>query len=248
MIKITGKTDIGNARAENQDTYCGGQLLNDSAFGMVCDGMGGAFGGAIASSLACTTMEQSLREALEKGLDPEGTATALLSAVDRANLAVYRKSTDSVAARGMGTTVAAVVLAGGFAHIAHVGDSRVYRLRRGKLMQLTKDHSMVQELVENGSITPEEARHHPRKNLITRALGIEPTVSASYRREEALAGDVFLMCSDGLTSGVSDEEMTEILCTTPFFNTADALVRAALAAHVQDNITAVLIQTEPAEG
>ena len=224
------------------------QLLNGSIFGMVCDGMGGAFGGAIASRLACTTMEQSLRASLENRGDPDQVEAALLEAVDQANLAVYRKSTDSIAARGMGTTVAAVVITGGSAHIAHVGDSRVYRLRRGKLAQLTKDHSMVQELVENGSITQEEARHHPRKNLITRALGIEPTVSASYRREEALDGDVFLMCSDGLTSGVSDEEITEILCTTPFFNTADALVRAALAAHVQDNITAVLIQAEPAEG
>lgn len=247
-MKITGKTDIGNTRMENQDTYCASHLLNDRDFAVVCDGMGGAFGGAIASALACKTIEQRLNEVLCGAGDEEAVHSAVLEAIELANRAVYDKSVGSVAARGMGTTVAAVAVAGEMAHIAHVGDSRVYRLRRGKLQQLTTDHSMVQELVENGSITPEEARNHPRKNLITRALGIEPSVEASYRVEPVVAGDVFLLCSDGLTSGVRDEEITDILCTTPFFNTAEALVRAALHAHVQDNITAVLMQAEPLEG
>ena len=140
-----------------------------------------------------------------------------------------------------------MVLKNGLAHIIHAGDSRAYLYRHGRLERLTRDHSMVQEMVENGSLTPEEAEVHPNKNLITRAVGVNPDLAVEYGERQALPGDILLLCSDGLTNFTSEEELCGILESSEFFGAADAMIDAALAAGGQDNITAVLIKVEATE-
>ena len=246
-MKIAGQTDIGKHREENQDSYCAGRQQNDTVWAVVCDGMGGAYGGAIASHTATDTIEDLFVAGLDNIQNEQDAKEFLFAAIAAANRKVHQKASEQAAARGMGTTLAALLAHQGTAHIAHVGDSRVYRLREGELLQLTRDHSIVQELVEDGSITELEARNHPRKNLITRALGVEREVEAEYSAMRVQNKDLFLLCSDGLSGCVSADEIKRILQATPFFKAASILIKAALAAGGQDNITAVLVQIESVE-
>lgn len=147
----------------------------------------------------------------------------------------------------MGTTAVCALVQRGVAHIVHVGDSRAYLRRGRRMIQLTKDHSMVQQLLESGQITPEEAEKHPRKNLITRAVGVNESVQADYTCCPLAEGDILLLCSDGLSNLVSEEEMEQIITNTSFFDVPDRLVQLALRAGGQDNITVLLMGTEPGE-
>ena len=144
----------------------------------------------------------------------------------------------------MGTTLVALVLKDGLAHIIHAGDSRAYLYRDGWLERLTRDHSMVQELVENGSLTPQEAEVHPNKNLITRAGGVGAELAVEYGERQMRPGDTLLLCSDGLTGAVAEEELRDIIQQSSFFDTASVMVQQALDAGGKDNITAVLVQVD----
>lgn len=246
-MKIIGKTDIGNGRSENQDNYRAGRQADDTVWGVVCDGMGGAAGGALASSLAVNSMEQTLAEGLLPGLSVEALRLVLQTAVTRANEVVFARAQSDAAMRGMGTTLVAVIVKNGMAFLAHAGDSRAYLYHAGTLDRLTRDHSMVQEMVERGTLTEEQAADHPKKNLITRALGVSPELQAEYGERRVRAGDILLLCSDGLTNFATEKELCEVLDQTDFFNTADRMVQLALGADGQDNITALLIKAEQSE-
>ena len=246
-MKIVGKTDIGKRRTENQDNYRAGRQSDDTIWAVVCDGMGGARGGAVASSIAVSVLEEEFVRGLLPGLHSAAIRELMERAAQHANREIYDLACADPSKRGMGTTMVAMVLKNGLAHIVHVGDSRAYLYRHGRLERLTRDHSMVQEMVENGSLTPEEAEVHPNKNLITRAVGVNPDLAVEYGERQALPGDILLLCSDGLTNFTSEEELCGILESSEFFGAADAMIDAALAAGGQDNITAVLIKVEATE-
>ena len=166
---------------------------------------------------------------------------------DITNRAVYEKATSDPEMMGMGTTGVCAYAGGGLAHVVHAGDSRAYLFHDGELRQITRDHSMVQQLVDSGKITREQAAQHPKKNLITRALGVSANIVPEYNRCEIEVGDILLLCSDGLTNMISDEEIALVLREVPFFDAPSILVDRALQAGGQDNITVLLMGVEITE-
>lgn len=246
-MKIVGRTDIGRRRTENQDNYRAGRQSDDTIWAVVCDGMGGARGGAVASSIAVSVLEQRFSGGLTPQLPEDGIRALMEDAASQANREVYQLACADPSKRGMGTTLVALVLRGSTVHLMHAGDSRAYLYRSGALERLTRDHSMVQEMVENGSLTPQQAENHPNKNLITRAVGVNAELEVEYGERQVQPGDILLLCSDGLTNSVSEQDLCGILAGGEFFGAADAMVRAALAGGGQDNITSVLVKVEATE-
>lgn len=245
-MKLAGKTDIGSCRSENQDNYRAARLPDDTVWAVVCDGMGGVASGQLAAQIATDTMESCFESGL-KNL-PKGQERAfLMHCVTQANRAIYDQAQAHPENKGMGTTAVCCLVRHDTLHVAHVGDSRAYLCREGQISQLTRDHSMVQELVEAGRLTTEEAENYPHKNLITKALGVEPGVRADYSSMPAQPGDVILMCSDGLSGVVPDGQLLAIIQHNPFFTVPRRLVEQALQAGGQDNITALLIEVEQTE-
>jgi protein phosphatase len=229
-----GKTDPGRKRRRNEDTF----VLEPPLFA-VADGMGGAQAGEVASRLAAAAFRE-FHEADE--LAPDERVRAL---VQEANRRIFDRARSDAEASGMGTTVTAAILEGGQVTIGHVGDSRAYRLHDGQLEQLTEDHSLVADLMRSGRLTPEEAEAHPQRSVITRALGTDPEVDVDTMAVETSPGDVFLLCSDGLTTMVSDEDILELLARSGSLDAAaKALVKAANRGGGEDNITVVLFSVE----
>ena len=228
-----GNSDVGRQRHTNEDA-----LLLSPPFFAVADGMGGAQAGEVASQLAM--------EAFEAERDAELSPEDRLAAIARdANSRIYELASRDESRRGMGTTLTAAIVTGDEVSIGHVGDSRAYRLRDGALEQLTRDHSLVAELERSGQISPEAAEHHPQRSIITRALGPEPEVDVDTYTVAGRSGDVYLLCSDGLTSMVSDEELRSIVRQADDLNAAAAdLVRAANQSGGKDNVTVVLFRVE----
>ena len=231
--RSAGLTDTGRRRRQNEDAFvCEPPLF------AVADGMGGAQAGELASRLAAAAIEEG-GSAIE---GEEGVARV----VQDANARIFEHSARDPAAAGMGTTatVALVDEAQGTATLAHVGDSRAYRYRDGVLEQLTADHSLVGELVRSGRLTEDEAAVHPHRSVITRALGTEADVDVDTRTVDLAPGDLVLICSDGLSAMVRDDEIVRLLESTSGdpHDAADALVRAANAAGGEDNVTVVLFE------
>ena len=231
IVEHVGRTDVGRQRSVNEDS-----LVLAPPFFAVADGMGGAKAGEVASAMAA--------EAFEGESDSGEAAEVQLSRILReANRRIYDLAVTDDSHRGMGTTVTAAKVTGDEVSLGHVGDSRAYRLREGELEQLTRDHSLVAELERSGQITPEAAEHHPQRSIITRALGPEPDVQVDTYTLAGRAGDVFLICSDGLTSMISDEELAAILRSAESLDdAAESLVRAANQSGGKDNITVVLFR------
>lgn len=236
------RTDTGRQRDINEDAF-----FARSPLFAVADGVGGAQAGEVASGIAV--------EVLDGGLpDGAGTVEARLAGLVReANRRVYERATSDEALSGMGSTLTAAYLGEEELTVAHVGDSRAYRWREGRLELLTQDHSLVGEFVRQGRLTESEAAAHPHRNVITRALGSGPEVEVDTHTWRAQDGDVYLLCSDGLAPTIRDEELQRILgAGTPLPATVRALVDAANAAGGPDNITAVLFRVEgvgaPADG
>ncbi|MGE5225555.1 MAG: Stp1/IreP family PP2C-type Ser/Thr phosphatase [Planctomycetaceae bacterium] len=220
-------TDIGRVRDGNEDSY-----LVEPPLYAVADGMGGHRGGEVASQLALETLEE--RFAAQEG--------SLADQVRAANRAVFERSASDRKVTGMGTTLTAALVAGGSAHLAHVGDSRAYLLRAGSLRRLTEDHTLVTRMVKAGEITEAEAAVHPHRNVLTRVLGTEPDLDLDEQDVGLLEGDRLLLCSDGLTVMVTEDQIQAILETTPSAQeAADRLVRAANRAGGIDNITVVVL-------
>ncbi|MBP1553238.1 MAG: Stp1/IreP family PP2C-type Ser/Thr phosphatase [Oscillospiraceae bacterium] len=238
-MKISGATNIGNRRSENQDKYIAGRLLNNVSFGFVCDGMGGVKGGKIASDLLAKYIEDSLYVHNEStSFNEEKT---VLAAIEDACRAIYNLGEKNSEYKGMGTTVAGVTINGSKCTVYHAGDSRVYIVRDSKLALITSDHSVVQELLIQGKISEEEATNHPQKNLITRAVGVEETVQVDVAELEVYPGDILMCATDGLTNFVSPHEIVEILTQPNIFAMPDRLIQSALKNQATDNITAVVI-------
>jgi len=231
IVEQAGRTDVGRQRTANEDSL----VVRPPLFA-VADGMGGAKAGEVASAVAVEAVETS-RESGEP-------AEAQLAGIVRdANRRIYELAVADESRRGMGTTLTLAKVHDGEVSLAHVGDSRAYRMRDGELSQLTRDHSLVAELERSGQITPEAAEHHPQRSIITRALGPEPDVEVDTYTLAGRDGDLFLICSDGLTSMISDEEVTSILHSADSLDAAaDALVRAANQSGGKDNITVILFR------
>ena len=240
MLRIVSNTDKGLVRDQNQDAAKSGALADGTIWSCVCDGMGGAVGGNIASRVVVDSFAESVGS-LSGEYSAETVKNFLIAAVNRANALVCQRIEEDPSLAGMGTTVVACVVKSGFAHIAHVGDSRAYKLGPGGIAQLTKDHSMVQVLVEQGQIAPEEAKTHPKRNIITRAVGISRNVDVDYEEVPLEEGEMLLLCTDGVSGPLEDEEMLQIVRETDFFQATAALVEAANARGGSDNATAVLI-------
>lgn len=232
VVEQTGVSDVGRQREANEDSY----VLADPVFA-VADGMGGAQAGEVASRTAAEVFEES-------AAGDEGTPEQRLTRLTReANRRIHDLSRHDSARRGMGTTLTAAMLCDDGITVGHVGDSRAYRLRDGSLDQLTHDHSLVAELQRSGQLTAEAAEHHPQRSVITRALGPEPDVEVDAHTHTARDGDVYLLCSDGLTGMIADDELAAILRSSgALSDAAEALVRAANQSGGRDNITAVLFR------
>lgn len=241
-MNIWGITDVGAVRNQNQDSYHIELLAEDMALGIVCDGMGGAKAGNVASQLAVETFLETA-----KAQPPEqwrNEPEALLHfAAEQANGAVHFRANVDADCRGMGTTMVAALVVGDRAYILNIGDSRCYLVRPEGITKVTRDHSVVEDLVFRGQITPEQARQHPQKNLITRALGAESRLRADLFRQPMEHGDALLLCSDGLSNMVSDQELLyEVLHGGPAEDCCRRLLDIALSRGAPDNVTAVLLQ------
>jgi PPM family protein phosphatase len=225
-----GRSDAGRKRRRNEDA-----LVLEPPLFAVADGMGGAQAGEVASRLAAAAFRE-FHEA--DALDPEERVGAI---IQEANRRIYERARSDAQVSGMGTTVTAALYAGSDVALGHVGDSRAYRLRQGSLKQLTEDHSLVADLVRSGRLSPEDADAHPQRSVITRALGTDPEVDVDTFTIQAEPGDVFLLCSDGLTTMVAEEEIVETIGRSSTLEEATkALVRAANRAGGEDNVTVVL--------
>ena len=233
-------SDRGRKRPSNEDAF--GYSIEAGVY-VVCDGMGGAAAGEIASNLA---VDEVLR--LLKARDQEnGTAlpNAAQDAVSAANEAIYSRAQRNHRLNGMGTTLVALATREQHVWVLNIGDSRCYRMRNGKLEQLTRDHSLVEEQVRLGRMTPREALHSPLKNVITRALGTQSQVTPDVFQLEAEPGDLFLLCSDGLTRELSDSSIQTLLNRDmPLQALSAGLVEAAKKAGGHDNITCLLVRAE----
>jgi PPM family protein phosphatase len=226
-------TDTGRQRRANEDS-----LLARAPLFVVADGMGGAQAGEVASRLAVESFEPGVQDAGQPEL-------ALAALAQQANARIYELSHSNAEQAGMGTTLTAVYVGEREISIAHVGDSRAYRLRAGELLRLTEDHSLVDELLRQGRLTPEEAIEHPQRSVITRALGPEGTVEVDTRSYTARDGDVYLLCSDGLTTMLAEHQLASILVAhTTLREAGEALIAAANEAGGRDNITVVLLRVE----
>ena len=242
-MKLAGKTDVGRVRQENQDDYRAGELPGGAVWALVCDGMGGAKGGREASQGACNVIENFFQEQYAQcgaGQEEPFLKKALLYA----NRFVFQKAAHEEALAGMGTTAVCALVRSGNVYLCHAGDSRAYLIRDGKLTQLTHDHSYVQELVDCGTITVEEAEHHPQKNIITRALGVDYRLEPEFATAQLHSGDILLLCSDGLTNAVPKEQLEQLLRTGKFYDLPDLLIRTANENGGPDNITALLLCVE----
>jgi len=238
MLRVADKhalSDTGRQRRANEDAC----FARAPVF-VVADGMGGAQAGEVASRMAV--------EAFEPGLDDDGDTSAeaaLIARIRLANGLIHDLAQSDRARQGMGTTITAAVVGEHDVAVAHVGDSRAYRLRAGAFERLTDDHSLVEELKRQGKLTDEEATHHPQRSIITRALGPEPSVEVDSATWPAEPGDVFLLCSDGLTSMIEDSQVAGLLReASSMEQAARALVAAANEAGGRDNITVVLFRLE----
>ena len=240
-MRVVAKTDIGLRRSSNEDSYAAGELPGSVAWAVVCDGMGGAAGGNIASSTAVKLISERISSGYHKGMTTNSIRNILMSAITAANYSVFEKGRENPELAGMGTTVVATILVDGVACIAHAGDSRAYLLSEGKLRQLTKDHSFVQEMVDNGTLTLEEAKDDPRKNIITRALGIDEEIRIDFCEEFLDDKDVLIICTDGLTNFVDESEICDITSNCSYYEYAEQLVNRANKNGGGDNVTVVTL-------
>lgn len=243
-MRITAKTDIGKGRAENQDNYRSGVFPNGVVWGIVCDGMGGGQDGKLASTLAADCMEDVLYTCLQKDPKDSEIEKIMVQGVELANEEIYQRSGNGAVV--MGTTLVSAVVRDQIIHVAHAGDSRAYLYEDGILEQLTHDHSMVQEMVDMGYISPMEAENHPEKNVITRALGVGGELQVEYTTRKLNKEAILLLCTDGLSNMVSAERMAQILEKYDFYDASGELIQEALLEGGNDNITVLLMQLKEA--
>ena len=242
-MNVYSKTDIGLMRSSNQDYCKTGELSDGSVWAVVCDGMGGANGGSTASRIAAETIAEQLKELYNIEKYHDDMEKLIKTAIAIANQRVYDMSLNVYSLSGMGTTVVVAVVKEEVVHIVHAGDSRAYIYENGSLKQITKDHSMVQELVDIGQITPEEARNHPNKNIITRALGTRENLKTDYNGVKFDKDSVLLICTDGLSNYLTDEDIAEFINKSRGDELVGRLVEQAKMMGGSDNITVAVIES-----
>ena len=240
MIKTWAITDVGLVRKENQDTY---RIARNGGVCVVCDGMGGAAGGRIASTLAAETYVAELDKVLTPDMTPEQLREASSYAVAMANQAVENRATEDAELSNMGTTLVSAIAYEGGTVITNIGDSRAYYITEAGITRITKDHSLVESMVDHGDITADEARHHPNRNLITRALGRDTNAACDGYIRPMEKGDYILLCTDGLVNTVTDQEMLfEIIHGQGEDTCLSRLMEIAKSQGAPDNVTAVLMR------
>ena len=235
-----GLTDAGIKRHSNQDTFAVITLPDSSVLAVVCDGMGGTNAGNIASQKATEVITSFFERSYRNGLDEVGITALLQSAILSANIEIFDLASKHEELSGMGTTVVAAYVSNEFTVISHIGDSRAYLIDT-EVTQLTRDHSVVQSLIESGKLTHEEARVHPRRNVITRALGIEAEVLVDSGEFKIKEGQSLLLCSDGLSNFITKEEIKNIFDNLDIQDVVKALVDKANNNGGGDNITVVTV-------
>ena len=240
-MRIVAKTDKGHVRDSNQDAYAVGEFSYEVVWAVVCDGMGGAAGGNIASALAVKVISDKINVSYREQMRDSSIKNMLDSALNAANVEVFDMSESKHELKGMGTTVVCAIVKDGQAYIAHAGDSRAYILKNGKIFQITTDHSIVQDLLDKGKITSEQALNHPNKNIITRAVGVDKNIEIDFDQIDLDDDTTLLLCTDGLSNYVSDSEILEITSDKKLYAFADRLVNKANENGGGDNITVVVI-------
>jgi protein phosphatase len=249
-VQVAGETNVGRKRSHNEDSFT---VIEEENLYLVADGMGGHASGEVASQLAIETIKNFFQAT---GEDPDATwpykmdktrkyeENRLITGVKLANLRIFEAAQSEAKYRGMGTTITACFLVPEGIYLAHVGDSRIYRLRDGKFEQMTEDHSLLNDYMKMKKLTPEEIENFPHKNVIVRALGMKETVKVDTQFDVPKPGDVFLMCSDGLSGMITDDEMGVLLAQhgADLSVCASKLVEAANENGGVDNITVVLIR------
>lgn len=239
-MKIYSKIDKGIVRNSNQDAYFAGEISQEVTFAVVCDGMGGAKAGNVASTAAVKSISEYIANSYRSNMSLDDITKMLRNAIISANIEIYDMAAQNEQLQGMGTTVVAAVVRGGNAVVANVGDSRVY-LVDDNITQLTTDHSIVQTLIESGKITAEDAKVHPRKNVITRALGAESDVAVDIAEYNLSENNTLLLCTDGLTNFVSEEDILKTFKENDISVVSEKLVELANEGGGGDNITAVTL-------
>lgn len=241
-MRIWGITDTGLVRRENQDSYATA-VLADCTVAVVCDGMGGTNGGHTASCVAVETLLHELEASLKPGLDWSQIKDAAREAVAQANQAIRRRAAEDESLARMGTTLVCAICRDAEAEVLNVGDSRGYLITAEGIRQVTRDHSMVENMVERGDITPAQARRHPSRNLITRALGPDAQVEVDSFHVPWQQGDFLLLCTDGLVNTVTDQEILfEVMHESDLDGCLDRLIAKAKEQGAPDNVTVVLLQ------
>ena len=237
-----GLSDPGCVRKQNQDSYHIEQIDKNTLLGIVCDGMGGAKSGNIASTLAVDVFVQEVRRSYKSSMDQDKIDQMLLSAAKLANFTVYDQSLQIEEFDGMGTTLVAVLIKGRKATVINVGDSRAYGIDVDGIQQITVDHSLVQMMVDRGDLTPERAKSYPGKNFITRAIGTEPIIISDLFHRNLAKGDFILLCSDGLSNMMDDQEILfEVVHGVNKQHCCQRLLNIAKNRGAPDNVTSVLI-------
>lgn len=240
-MRILGKSDIGKAREMNQDSFFVSNENDEIKLFILADGMGGYKGGEIASKLAVVSAKNFIINNFPNIIKEKEEILKLISdAIEYANFVVFEKSKESPEISDMGTTLDICLIYNNKVFIGHIGDSRVYRIRKNVIRKLTNDHSYVAQLVKEGKITKEEAYNHPRKNMLLKAIGCSSLVEPDVMYKGFIKDDILLMCSDGLTNMLKDEEIYQILLENPD-KPVDVLIKRANQAGGSDNITAIIV-------
>lgn len=239
-MKIYSKIDKGVVRQSNQDAFLAGEISPTVSFAVVCDGMGGANAGNIASETAIKCISEYLLKSYRENMTNDDIEKLINNAIISANIEVFEKASKNEELKGMGTTAVVAVINNGIGIIANVGDSRIY-LVNGNITQLTTDHSVVQSLLESGKISVKDARVHPEKNVITRALGAESNVVADSSQLALQQDDTLLLCTDGLTNFVNEEDILNTFKEYDASLVPEKLVELANKAGGGDNITVVTL-------
>lgn len=240
-MEIFTQSDIGLVRQKNEDAYRYGFISDNIAWAVVCDGMGGEKAGNIASSTAADTVARLIKKEYDPNFNDDRTVDFLSTVVQKANEQLYQMQKNDPNLHGMGTTLELVLATESTAHVIHVGDSRVYGIRGNMIQQVTVDHSVVQEMVDSGEITPEQAQHHPRKNYITRALGIMPELHMDYIEVPFQKKDMMIMCTDGLSNYISMESILDMAHTFNGAQLTNEMINSAKELGGSDNITVAII-------
>ena len=238
-MRIVGGSDVGKVRKENQDAFWVSEVNQNSCVAVVCDGMGGMYGGQVASNKAVQTVREycAANEIAGNHIEKQ-----MLGLMQLCNQAVFTEANENHEYSGMGTTMVLTVIKNEIVSIANIGDSRGYHITNGSVRQVTKDHSAVQELVDIGQLTERQAKIHPNKNIITRAIGVEEEAEIDFYRFDAKSGDVILLCTDGLTNFVDENEIQFEIAGGDLGDLPQRLIELANSRGGTDNITVVAIQ------